>query len=228
MLRFNKFLKNQRGSVQVIEAAFVYPVVILAAAALIYLGIYVFEISYLDARAKATAVMAAKTISFTGYDELGDIYTGFGLNPDDDKPDREQVRKAYEKNSPYRYLRTGEADERFSEMTGGYASGLMFASADTECSIDVSRKMFGREVEVKIRKRISLPSVLGLAGADCFRTIEVSATAETSDPAEFIRNTDLVMGTAKEIAEATGADEKISDIKEKITGVLKKLKAGNR
>ena len=56
-----------------IEAAFVYPVVILAAAALIYLGIYVFEISYLDSRAKATAVMAAKTISFTGYDELGDI-----------------------------------------------------------------------------------------------------------------------------------------------------------
>ena len=45
-----------------IEAAFVYPVVILAAAALIYLGIYVFEISYLDSRAKATGVMAAKTI----------------------------------------------------------------------------------------------------------------------------------------------------------------------
>ena len=228
MLRFKRFLKEQRGSVQVIEAAFVYPVVILAAAALIYLGIYVFEISYLDSRANATAVMAAKTISFTGYDELGDIYTGFGLNPGDDKPGREQVRKAYEKNSPYRYLGAGEADERFSEMTGGYASGLLFASADTDCSIDVSRKMFGREVEVKIRKRIALPSVLGLAGADCFRTIEFSATAETSDPAEFIRNTDLVMGTAKEIAEATGADEKISDIKKKITGALKKLKAGNR
>ena len=180
MLRFKRFLKEQRGSVQVIEAAFVYPVVILAAAALIYLGIYVFEISYLDARAKATAVMAAKTISFTGYDELGDIYTGFGLNPGDDKPGREQVRKAYEKNSPYRYLGAGEADERFSEMTGGYASGLLFASADTDCSIDVSRKMFGREVEVKIRKRISLPSVLGLAGADCFRTIEVSATLSGS------------------------------------------------
>ena len=53
------FLGNERGSVQVIEAALVYPLVILSTAALLYFGMYVFESSLLSDRANADAAHKA-------------------------------------------------------------------------------------------------------------------------------------------------------------------------
>lgn len=226
MEKYDKFIKNERGAVQIIEAAFVYPIVVTAAAAMIYLGMYVFETALLNDRAEEAADMAARTLVFAGLDELGDIYENLGFSCDEDLPDRKAVEKAYDRSEPYRYFVSGQADERFAEAVNEYASGMLFPTSDVKCSIEVKRRMFDREVEVKAEKYISLPGVLSLCGINNRMKITASADSVTSDPAEFIRNTDLAVRSADMLAEKTGVSGKITDIGSRISDILGKLKAG--
>lgn len=222
------FLKEENGAVQIIEATVVYPLVVLAAVSMIFLGMYVFETALLNDRADALAVTAAKTLTFSGYDEFGDIYTELCVPPNSPQPDRKSVEKAFGRNRPYRYLLTGETDSRFSDSAAEYASGLMFPSDQTVCKVEVRRNLFDREVAVIIEKEIRLPSVLKIAGINEYMKITASASASTSDPAEFIRNTDLVVNSAAEFAEKSGASEKLTEIRTRISGILEKIKAGIR
>lgn len=224
--RSDRFLKDEKGSVAVIEASVIYPLVILSIAAMIYIGMYIFEASYLNDRARSAAVTAAKTVSFTGYEALGDIYVKTGLNPEDEKPDRTHVDKAYSKSSPYRYLRKGQVSERFTESISEYAAGGLFSVTDISFSVDVERRLFDREVNVTLEKSVRLPGVLKTLGIAGNRTIKVTASAVTSDPAEFIRNTDLTLRAAEFAGKKTGAAEKFSEIRKKISRTVEKLKAG--
>ena len=220
------FLGNERGSVQVIEAALVYPLVILSTAALLYFGMYVFESSLLSDRANAVAVTASKTVVFTGYGELGDIYTRPGLRTDDEKPDRKRVDKYYAGQSPYRYLKKGTADERFEQMISAYASDGFFTGTGVTCTVDVKRRIFDREVVVTVEKDIRMPGVLKALGAPENRKMTVTASAVTSDPAEFVRNTDLTLEAVNVFGEKTGLSSKLSGIRSRINGILGKMGAG--
>lgn len=219
-------LRDERGSVQVIEAALVYPVVILSTAALIYFGMYVFEASLLNDRAKAAAVMASKTVAFTGYEELGDIYSRLEFRPDDEKPDRNRVDKYYAGQSPYRYLKNGTADDRFTEMVSEYASDGLLSGTAVTCTVDVERRIFDREVVVTVEKEIMLPGVLKTLGVSGNRKITAVASAVTSDPAEFVRNTDLTLEAVNVFGEKTGLSSKLFGIRTRIEGILGKLGAG--
>lgn len=224
LTRFKEFIREEKGAVSVIEAAAVYPVVILGVAALIYMGMFVFEVSYLDARAEKAAAAVAKTISFTGYDELGDIYTDSGLRREDSKPDRACVEKACASNRAYRYLVNGEADERFVSGIAEYSSGLLFSPGDITCSIEVERRLFDRQVNVTVEKGIRMPGVLRSIGIASHRRIRVCASAVSEDPAEFVRNTDLVLNAAELAGRKTGVSEKLSVVRRRISEILEKVR----
>ncbi len=216
------FFREEKGAVQVTEAALVYPLVILTLVALIYIGMYVFEVSYMSDRARSAAVTAAKTLTFAGYDELGDIYSRAGLRPEDTPPDKYHVEKAYSGGKPYRYFSEISADSRFKQYTEAFASDMLFYSPDVVCTVDVQRRLFDRQVVVTAEKSISLPGVLKVTGVGTGRKISVSASAVTADPAEFIRNTDLTVDAAVFFGEKTGITDALSGIRGKISSVLKK------
>jgi hypothetical protein len=218
LIAFKKFFKDEGGAVQLTEAALVYPVVMMAVILFIYIGIYVFETAYLYDMAKMTAVTAAKTISFAGYDELGDIYSVYDFITDGSFPEKEQVNNAYKDNRPYRYIINDTVDSRFSEAAEKYAEGLIYQAHDVQCNIDVRQHMFSREVKVNIEKSVSFPGFFRMFGIGNEQVISVCASAFTSDPAEFVRNTDIAVNT--------GIDEKLSGIREKVTAFIEKLKTG--
>lgn len=220
------FLRDERGAASVIEAAFIYPVTVLVVAALIFMGIYVFEAVFLDVRAQMTADMAAKNISFSGYDELGDTFSVYDFLDDGIAPGKSRVNKAYEDRKPYRYFTKTDVDGRYKEEAEKYAGGLFFA-ANTECSVEVNRHMFGRQVTVTMSENIRMPGFFRIIGLREDYQLSVSSSALTSDSAEFIRNTDLAVDTAEFISEKTGAKEKFSDMREKISEFLGNLKAGS-
>ena len=60
------------------------------------------------------------------------------------------------------------------------------------------------------------------------RKMTATASAVTSDPAEFVRNTDLVMEAATVIGNKTGINGKLSGIRDRISETLGKLKAGSK
>ncbi len=218
--------RSDRGSVSVIEAAVVYPLTVLSVVALIYTGMYVYDVSYLGDRAKSTAMTVSHTVAFAGYDRLGDVYSAAGMRTEDTRPDRRSVESAYSACRPYRYLRDYQADTRFSERISGYASGGIFSPEDISCSVEVRRRLFDREIVVTAEKEIRMPGVLRIMGAGGNRKMQVTASAVTSDPAEFIRNTDLTLRAADYIGVKTGIAGKVSEMRSKISGILGRLKAG--
>jgi len=221
-------LKDEKGSVQVIEAALVYPVVIFTVVTLIYMGMYIFDASLLNDRARMAAVTAAKTVTFTGYDELGDVYSSLELDPKAPAPDRAHVDKYYSESSPYRYFVNGKADDRFAAKVCDYASDGLFRGTGVTCTVDVRRKLFDREVVVTVEKNVSLPGILRLSGVRTGRKMTATASAVTSDPAEFVRNTDLAMDAASFIGNKTGINGKLAGVRTRISEALGKLKAGSK
>ena len=223
-----KFLKDEKGAVAVIEAALVYPVVIFTVVTLIYMGMYIYDASLLNDRARIAAETAAKTVTFTGYEELGDVYSTLELDPKSPAPDRTHVDKYYSESSPYRYFVNGKADDRFAAKVCDYASDGLFRGTGVTCTVDVNRRLFDREVVVTVEKSVSLPGILRLSGVKTGGKMTATASAVTSDPAEFVRNTDLVMEAATVIGNKTGINSKLSGVRDRISEVLGKLKAGSK
>lgn len=225
--KFNRFLREEDGAVSVIEAAFVYPVTILVVTALVFMGVYVFESAFLDVRTQMTADMAAKNISFSGYDELGDVYSVYDFLSDGKPPGKTQVNRAYDDRNPYRYLSDTETAAGYKEDAEKYAEGLFFESSDTECSVDVTRHMFGREVTVTVRKNIIMPGFFRMAGLTDEYQLCVSSSAYTADSAEFVRNTDLTADIAEFISEKTGVKDSFENMREKISEIVGNLRTGS-
>lgn len=215
------FFRDERGAVSVIEAALIYPVVILTVAVTLYIGIYIYETALLKDKAEITAVQAAKSISFAGYDEL----TGEKDSISDELLPG-QVNSAYEDNKPYRYIVKGEVSGQFSKNASDYASGLIISSDSVECDIEIKRHLLNREVNVTIRKNISMPQLFSILGMNSQYGIHVSASALTADPAEFIRNTDFTVNTVTYLTERFHVTEKLAPMREKITGLLRRFGIG--
>ncbi len=215
------FYRNECGAVSVIEAALIYPLVILTVAVMMYIGIYIYETALLKDKALNTAVQAARSISFAGYDEL--------MSEKDDDTEEityGQINSAYEDNNPYRYIVKGEVSPAFQKNASDYASGLIINSESVSCDIEVKRHLLNREVIVTINKKIAMPQMFLVLGIGSEYGINVSASALTSDPAEFIRNTDLTVNTVTYLSEKFHLEEKLAPLREKITGLLKRLGIG--
>jgi hypothetical protein len=89
-----KFFKDEKGAALLVEAAFIYPIVIIVVVFMIYLGMFVYESAVIHDMAATTSMMAAKSVSFPGYDELGDFCIKGG--DDDTEITVGMVNKAYE------------------------------------------------------------------------------------------------------------------------------------
>lgn len=217
------FFRNESGAVSVIEAALVYPVVILTVAVMLYIGIYIYETALLKDKAENTAVQAAKSISFAGYNEL----TG---DKDDtsEKISVSKINRAYEENKPYRYIVKGNVSDKFSNDASDYASGLILSSDSVNCDIEVKRHLLNREVKVTINKNIAMPQMFSFLRMDSEYGIHVCASALTSDPAEFIRNTDFTVNTVTYLSDRFHINEKLQPLREKITELLRHLGIGEK
>ena len=221
MSKLKRFAEDQNGAASIVEAALIYPVVIMTVVLMIYIGVYMLESSLLKDMAGKTAVMAGRTISFPGYNELGDMYSG---QPDfawsEDGPSISRINSAYNKSVPYRYIVLGDADSGLLRSTEKFASEFLFSSDSPECTIDVKRHVLSRRINVKIKKEVSMPQIFKYLGINDNYNINVSASAITSDPAEFIRNTDITVNFAGYLAEKFNFSDKLSAVCKKLSGCL--------
>ena len=221
MIRLKRFAEDQNGAASVVEATLIYPIVIMTVVLMIYIGVYMLETSLLKDMAGKTAVMSGRTISFPGYNELGDIYSG---QPDfawsDDGPSIGQINNAYNKSVPYRYIILGDADSRFRNAAEKFASELVFSSDSPECTIDVKRHVLSRRIIVNIKKKVSMPQIFKYLRINDNYNINVSASAITYDPAEFIRNTDITVNFAGYLAEKFNFSDKLSSVCKKLSGFI--------
>lgn len=214
--------RSQKGAVSVIEAALVYPVVIISCIALVYAGIFMYESAVLESRAASVAVLTAKNISFSGLDELSDNKRADALKFENDIS-REKVRSAYRDNAPYRYIFSSEISADAERRARRYAADTILPAYAEKCSIEVKPHLMNREVRVRISRKVLLPQIFSVIGLPDIRSVGVKAYALTSDPSEFLRNTDIAFDAAGYFAEEFGLDKKKDALMEKINNALERF-----
>lgn len=182
-----KKLKKETGAVDIVEATIVFPIVIFVVILFIFLG----NLFYQQAKVDAIAVRGAEY--------LARLYTHPTLLDNQTIPtDSTQVDIR-----PYRYLfGGGEAESKAKDfMTkelgksgSGFFSGMGIHGGVKTCSI--KNYVVYQMATVEIEYTVNLLPLKLFGGVPVVRSSCATAMSAT-DPAEFIRNVDMIMDYAE-------------------------------
>jgi len=204
MFNFNfKKIKEEKGAVEVVEAAFVFPIVIFVVILFMMFGNMLYQQAKMDA------------IAVRGAEYLATIYTNPILSQDAIPTNSTQVDV-----KPYRYLfGDGGAEDKAKEFirkeidkTGtGLFSGMEMNANIKTCQI--KNFVVYQTAQVEIEYSIELIPMKLFDSPSMFRCSNATVTAAT-DSAEFIRNIDMIMDYSEEF----GLTQKIRDFVGAFTG----------
>lgn len=176
-------LKEEKGAVEVVEAALVFPIVIFVVIIFIMFGNLLYQQAKMDA------------IAVRGAEYLAAVYTNPLLAEDALPTNTRDVNVR-----PYRYLSGGtEAEGQTRDYINklqqgtdkGYFSGMeMQGFHIAKC--DIKNYVFYQTAQVQLEYTIQLIPMKLLGGLELFRCSNATVTA-ASDSAEFIRNIDMIM-----------------------------------
>lgn len=235
---FIEKIKRENGASTIIEATLIMPLVIMVLGFLIYTGCYIVQGVSMYSYAQRMAVEAARLVVYPGYGkELGYMTKDVDFVSIESGKIKNLFGK-YDSN-PYRYFSpqgsmTGEDETNMETTLKEMVNSTAFvASEGTECDVVVKNYVFNQKVTVTVTKKITTPGLLKYLGIpEDTLDIKVQAVAVASDPAEFIRNTDLVVDTAEYLADkiklgnGKTINENIKVYKEKFNSMKKKFNIG--
>ncbi|MDY4112425.1 MAG: TadE family protein [Roseburia sp.] len=192
-------LNDESGAVQVVEAALVYPIVIFVVILFIFLGNLFYQQAKIDAIAVRGAEYLARMYSHP-------LLRGSTLPTNSTQVDVQ----------PYRYLfgsseAEAQAKEYVSELLNSTGSG-MFSGMETNATIKtckIKNYVVYQTACIEIEYSIDLAPIKLLGGISLFRCSSATVTA-ADDPAEFIRNIDMIMDYSDQLGLTKAIKEKVS------------------
>lgn len=235
MIKIRKFLKDEDGTAQMVEAAIIYPIVFLCLVFLIYIGLYILQYMSVSAYAQKVALLAAREIAYPGYisivdndskkystaaleadlSDYGDSFNGsITINFD---PDSVQI-------GAYRYW-TGElisCKENFENILTEMVrkNSIIGAKNEVNAEIKTDNYFIVQYVNVKVTQPLMDFPVLDYFGISS-PSVVVSVKASASDTDEFVRNTDFAVDALEAIAKKLGID--VNSMKQKVNEAKDKL-----
>lgn len=235
----NSVSRSEDGAVQIVEMTLVFPLVLLVVGFLIYLGSYIMQSIIIYNDAQRVAVAASREISFPGYYEYlagNTISNKADLDWEEGKtPEIGSINEIMSIHKQYRYWSSDLIEESNKSSMEEALKRLvknssLLVSSDVECKINTNNYILSQQVQVNVTKHISLPSLFKIFGFEDRISIDVTATAVAVDPAEFIRNTDIVFDVKDYLFESLkfgknnqSINELISIYKQKFTDIKRKL-----
>lgn len=193
--------KDESGASSIIEMTLIFPLVLFVMGFLIYMGSYIMQGVTIYNNAQRIAVAASREAGLPGYLKL---YGSAGVMgkadfnvAEDVVPDRGVINEFMAEHDPYRYWGNGfldESDESSLEesLERLVASSSFLAPSTVTCEIDTENNILNQLVKVNVVKYIAAPQFVRTLGVTDNIDINITVTAVVSDPAEFVRNTDMV------------------------------------
>lgn len=203
MKNIKRKLKDENGAVEVVEATFVFPIVIFVVILFMMFGNMLYQQAKMDA------------IAVRGAEYLATIYTNPILEKDSIPTDSTQVNV-----KPYRYLFGDEdAEDKAKDFirkeikkTGtGLFSGMEMTANIKTC--EIKNYVVYQTAQVEIEYSIELLPMKLFDSPSMFRCTNATVTAAT-DSSEFIRNVDMIMDYSEEF----GLTQKIKEFVGAFTG----------
>lgn len=201
--KWHSRIKDERGAVEIVEAALIYPFVFFVVILFIFLG----NLFYQQSKVDAIAVRAAERLAVYYTNPL---LRGKGL-----PTSAETVRL-----DPYRYLFGSNdaetavekfVDSELANSGSGAFMGMEINKQSVDCEID--NKIVYQTAKVQIQYTVELVP-LKLFGGVSIVSCSVATATSAADPAEFIRNIDMIL----DYADISGLTEKIKETVGRFTG----------
>lgn len=207
MLRNWKVFSEESGAVPIIEAVFVYPLVIFVVIILMLLG----NLFYQQSR--------VESITARGAEKLAAYYANPTLAGGAIPTDCQSMNL-----EPYRYLTGGsvaeglartQINDELSQIGTGAFEGMKINYTIDECTVD--NYVVSQTGTVKVSYSINF-FPMKLIGATTRYTYGVNAKTSAADPAEFIRNVDMILDYNEKYHVTDGISEKMNSTVGKFTG----------
>ena len=203
----------QTGSITA-EASIIIPLVILCIAAVIYIGLLMYQRSLIQSAAE----MAAEAGAAAWASGTGAIVTSRPAHPE--SKDFRLYRRIFDSGRDQRLKRIEEYAMALSSQNE------IVTSSGTAAEARVIDYAVYRKLEVTVIKHYKIPLgrlVMLFGGSDTV-TISVKAVSTINDPAEFIRTADLVIDIEKKLESKFPELKKIGDkTREALNGIKDKL-----
>lgn len=219
--------KKNTGGYLVVEAAFVFPVVLLCVIALLLISVYLYQKANIQSSAEIALTyykneLTDTYVSAKPMDYSGESFSGSSLS--------EYGNKSL--LSVFSAKKDGSL-ERFTQIFNSvyYHQSSSNGSVKVE-KCDVSGAFFYKTIDVTISSEIKLPISLGLIGVnDDSIKYKIDIRTAVNDSDQFIRDfsvsKEFVLFLYDKIDKKTGIGSKISDMKDKFISFYEKyLKPG--
>lgn len=194
--------KSERGAAPIIEMILIFPLVILAVGTLFYMGSFILQSVMIYNDAQRIAMLASKEAAIQGYEKL---YGEEGMTIQADfnweqgkVPGIELINAIMDEPiKPYRYITndflSGSKKQNLEENLEKLATdGSLLYQTDIDCTINTKNYIISQQVIVNVKKSVATNKVMQFFGIDEIVVMDVTATAVVGNPAEFVRNTDIV------------------------------------
>lgn len=216
-------MKNEKGAVMV-ETTIIFPMVLMCVMAMLYLGLFMLQESAMLYQVQRVANQGSKLVASPGYEHLG-IYDTKKIDFTDGDININEYYAAYRQDfaTIYReifghpWISEGEL-EQFSDKIADsvllLSAGRIFANP-----VKIERGFLGTKVVSEIVLEFRTPGVLRYFGFEDTISFKQAAYANSTNPADFIRNVDLITDAVFVAAEKMGIGEQVDKIVEKFNEI---------
>ena len=228
---------DESGAAGVIEMTLIFPVILICIFFLISAGCFMLQAVFTYNNAQRVAMAAVRMIACPGY---GCLYGDNGITvtadfTTDSDISADLINRIMRIHSPYRYLTPEVLDHDDKRMLDDslkrlVGSNVFFSRGSTECDITVSNRFVSQEVKVHVARKLELPAVVRFAGVSDSVEVNITASAFSSDQAEFIRNADMVIDLKEYLfsnlkigSEGRTLNEKISAYRQKFSDMCARV-----
>lgn len=213
-----KELQKESGYL-IVESSLIYPVVILCVLLLIFIGLFGLQSHLVFVQLNEVAQVGTDMVINSKYAELNEIEDAAGSVS--------RVRDYYKDSNPYRYFKfnystqEGELQEMLQTRLQNFC--LLNTTRFATCKADIKNYVLAQSVEIEVEYSMELPRLFSLIGMNRTFTYKNSVTYQSIDPAEFVRNTDLVVDITQTLAKRFGIDGKINTFLQKMKDIKAKF-----
>ena len=214
-------IEKERGAMMV-EAALVFPTVILTVLAMMIFGMMKFQETLVQFGTQKIATSMAKELSYPNYEQY--LGKSEGLDIDvTSLPNKENVHTYFAKNKLYAAFGrevTAPRNKYEEELVRFIKEYSFLAGMDVVPNVTVEGFLVPM-VKVEAEYRVKLPKFLGYIGLPDSITMGSASYAYASDPTEFVRNVDIAVDVTQFLLQKLGLDGKVEVFMEKLQSVMK-------
>ena len=234
----HRFIKDESAA-ETLEAAIIYPVVILFLFFLIYIGLYIMQNMTVAAYAEKVAMLASREVSHPGYLDMfidGENVFNTSATEGDygNETSANNVIMLYTNvkdldPKPYRYW----SKNPLGDKSGAYENilrevvknnSLLATNGTLGVKVYCDNQIVTQYIDVEVTQQMMDFPVLTFFGIES-PTLSYKAKASVSDTDEFIRNINFAADAIEEIADRCGIDtSKVHEKVKQVKDVMDKLK----